>query len=222
MATEKLYEAWASRNPLWEIRYDENIVKNFCEYGKGATSLRDARGKIFGAGYEIIIVAFFIGLYYDQRRPLNPDRSKLKELGQRIQFWGNIDSVKGRKPYPKLREYIFAALVAKTDIDLIAVEKGEITLRKAVDMLMDTMEEYINWGLHFMEDKLIDNPNYFYTETAFLEVFLNFDVPTAEAEDEPESLDEEPESLDEEREAPSPTKKRPRIGQKVEPRKKDE
>ena len=55
MATEKLYEAWASRNPLWEIRYDENIVKNFCEYGKGATSLRDARGKIFGAGYEIII-----------------------------------------------------------------------------------------------------------------------------------------------------------------------
>lgn len=219
MATEKLYEAWASRNPLWEIRYDENIVKNFCEYGKGATSLRDARGKIFGAGYEIIIVAFFIGLYYDQRRPLNPDRSKLKELGQRIQFWGNIDSVKGRKPYPKLREYIFAALVAKTDIDLIAVEKGEITLRKAVDMLMDTMEEYINWGLHFMEDKLIDNPNYFYTETAFLEVFLNFDVPTAEAEDEPESLDEEPDPFDEEREAPNPTKRRPRIGQKIEPRK---
>ena len=222
MATEKLNEAWASRNPLWEIRYDENIVKNFCEYGKGATSLRDARGKIFGAGYEIIIVAFFIGLYYDQRRPLNPDRSKLKELGQRIQFWGNIDSVKGRKPYPKLREYIFAALVAKTDIDLIAVEKGEITLRKAVDMLMDTMEEYINWGLHFMEDKLIDNPNYFYTETAFLEVFLNFDVPTAEAEDEPESIDEEPAPLDEEREAPNPTKRRPRIGQKIEPRKKDE
>lgn len=222
MATEKLYEAWASRNPLWEIRYDENIVKNFCEYGKGATSLRDARGKIFGAGYEIIIVAFFIGLYYDQRRSLNPDRNKLKELGQRIQFWGNIDSVKGRKPYPKLREYIFAALVAKTDIDFIAVEKGEITLRKAVDMLMDTMEEYINWGLHFMEDKLIDNPNYFYTETAFLEVFLNFDVPTAEADEEPESLDEEPESLDEEREAPSPTKKRPRIGQKVEPRTKEE
>ena len=37
-----------------------------------------------------------------------------------------------------------------------------------------------------------------------------------------ESLDDEPESLDEEREAPSPTKKRPRIGQKIEPRKKEE
>jgi len=219
MATEKLYDAWAKRNPHWEIRYEDNVVKNFCEYSKGATSLRDARGKIFGAGYEIIIVAFFIGLYYDQRRPLNPDSSKLKGLGQPIQFWGNIDSVKGRKPYPKLREYIFAALVAKTDIDLIAVEKGEITLRNAVDMLMDTMEEYINWGLHFMEDKLIDNPNYFYTETAFLEVFLNFDAPIVDSDDFPDSLDEEPEPLDEEREAPNPTKRRPRIGQKIEPRK---
>ena len=61
MATEKLYDAWAKRNPQWEIRYAENIVKTFCEYGKGATSLRDARGKIFGAGYEIMIIAFFIG-----------------------------------------------------------------------------------------------------------------------------------------------------------------
>ena len=163
MATEKLYDAWAKRNPQWEIRYEENIVKTFCEYGKGATSLRDARGKIFGAGYEIMIIAFFIGLYFDERRPLNPDKSKLKSLGQAIQFWGNIDSVKGRRPYPKIREYIFAALIAKTDIDLIALEKGDITLRQAVDRLMDTMEEYINWGLHFMEDKLIDNPNYFYT-----------------------------------------------------------
>lgn len=219
MATEKLYDAWAKRNPQWDIRYEEKIVKNFCEYGKGATSLRDARGKIFGAGYEIIIVAFFIGLYFDGRRKLNPDRSKLKGLGQAIQFWGNIDSVKGRKPYPKLREYIFAALVAKTDIDLIAVEKGEITLRKAVDMLMDTMEEYINWGLNFMEDKLIDNPNYFYTETAFLEVFLNFDAPIVDSDDTPDSLEEEPESLDEEREVPNPIKRRPRIGQKIEPRK---
>ena len=31
-----------------------------------------------------------------------------------------------------------------------------MTSRKAVDMLMQTMEEYANWGFHFMEDKLID------------------------------------------------------------------
>jgi hypothetical protein len=38
---------------------------------------------------------------------------------------------------------------------------------------------------------MIDDPNYFYRETAFLEVFLAFDASAGEDED-----DEEPESLD--------------------------
>ena len=86
---------------------------------------------------------------------------------------------------------LFTALIARTDIDFIALEKGEMTSRKAVDMLMQTMEEYANWGFHFMEDKLTDNPNFFYRETAFLEVFLAFDASVAESTDEdaPESLD---------------------------------
>lgn len=191
MTTEKLYESWAKRNPQWEKRYEDKIFKTFCDYGKGATSMRDDRGKIFGAGYEIYIVAFFVGLYYNQKRPLITDSSKLKSLGQPIQFWGNIDTVKGRKPYPKIREYIFTALVAKSDIDFISLDKGEITERKAVDILIQTMEEYANWGFHFMEDKLIDDPNHFFRETAFLEVFLAFDASVGEStdEDEPESLD---------------------------------
>ncbi|MEE3483294.1 MAG: hypothetical protein VZQ98_03090 [Bacteroidales bacterium] len=42
-----------------------------------------------------------------------------------------------------------------------------------------------------MEDKLIDDPNYFFRETAFLEIFLAFDAtPVASGEDdEPEGLD---------------------------------
>lgn len=58
-------------------------------------------------------------------------------------------------------------------------------------MLIQTMEEYANWGFHFMEDKLIDAPNYFFRETAFLEVFLAFDASVGEniVEDEPEPLD---------------------------------
>lgn len=102
-----------------------------------------------------------------------------------------MDSLKGRKAYPKLREYIFTALVARTDIDFIALDKGEMTSRKAVDMLMQTMEEYANWGFHFMEDKLTDDPNYFYRETAFLEVFLVFDASVSNGldEGEPKLLD---------------------------------
>lgn len=190
MAAEKLYDLWAKRNPQWETRFEDNIIKQFCDYGRGATAMRDDRGKIFGAGYEIFIVAFFIGLYYDQKRTLISDSLKCKSFGQPIQFWGNIDSVKGRKAYPKLREYIFVSLIAKTDIDFIALEKDDITARKAVDLLIRTMEEYANWGFHFIADKMIDNPNFFYSETAFLEIFLSFDTTEVNQEvTEIESLD---------------------------------
>lgn len=190
MATEKLYDIWSKRDPSWEKRYEDSVIKNFSDYGKGVTRLGDAKGKLFGAGYEIFIIAFFIGLYYNQRRKLIDDSTKIKSFGQRIQYWGNIDSVKGRKAYPKLREFIFTALVAKTDFDFIALDKNLVTARKAVDALVQTMEEYANWGFHFMEDKLIDNPNYFYKETAFLEIFLTFDANSSTLEDdEPESLD---------------------------------
>lgn len=190
MATEKIYDLWANRNPQWEKRYEDNIIKKYTDYGHGATSLREDRGKVFGAGYEIFIVAFFIGLYFNQKRPLIEDTQKRKIFGHPILNWGN-DQRGGRRPYAKLREYIFTALVARTDIDFIALEKGEITPRKAVDMLMQTMEEYANFGFHFMEDKLMDNPNYFFRETAFLEIFLAFDSSVTENtdEDEPESLD---------------------------------
>ena len=55
-------------------------------------------------------------------------------------------------------------------------------------MLIQSMEEYANWGFHFMEDKLTDDPNYFFRETAFLEVFLAFDagIDNNEGEEEPE------------------------------------
>ena len=95
MATEKIYDLWASRNPQWEKRYEDSIIKNFCDYGRGATSLREDRGKVFGGGYEIFIVAFFMGLYFNQKRPLIEDTQKRKTFGQPIQYWGNLDSVKG-------------------------------------------------------------------------------------------------------------------------------
>ena len=190
MATEKLYDKWAARNPQWETKY-EDLIKTYCDYGKGETSLREARGKLFGAGYELYIVAFFIGLYANQRRPLIEDTTKRKEFGWAIENWGNIEKRLGRTPYPKIRDYMFAALIARSDIDFIALDKGDLSLRKAVDILIQTMEEYANWGFHFMEDKLTDDPNYFFHETAFLEVFLAFDATSEESIDK-----EEPESLD--------------------------
>ncbi len=148
----------------------------------GSSELTSARGKALGAGYELFIYAFFIGLYSDEKRVLDGDT---KTFGQPIQYWGNLDSKRFRKAYPRLREYIFTALIAKTnDLDLIALEKGEISVSQAVDLLKDTMEQYANFGFHTIEEKLKDDPNYFYKSTGFLDLILNLVTSVNSTKDE--------------------------------------
>lgn len=171
---ESLYDAWSRRNPEWETRYQESIMDVFTDYGRGSTQYQSARGKYFGAGYEAYIIAFFIGLYNNQTKPLVIDKDKLKTCGQAIQYWGNQENRFGRISYGEIRSYIFAALVAKTDIDLIALDKGETTIRKVVDLLIEKMEQYANFGFSYMQEKMEVDPNYFFKETAFLHEFLTF------------------------------------------------
>lgn len=171
MAKETLYDIWAKRNPNFETHFEQKLIREFTEYGGGSVESMSSKGKIYGAGYELYIYAFFLGLYANRKKELS---GQTKSLGQPIQFWGNLDSKKFRKAYPRLREYMFVALVAKTDnLDLIALEKGEITERKAVDFLIDTMEQYANFGFYLIEEKLKDNPNYFFKNTGFLDMFLD-------------------------------------------------
>lgn len=171
MLTENLFDNWSKRNPKFEIQFEEKLLRIYTDYGIGASDVMSSKGKILGAGYELYILAFFIGLYSNNRKVLNGDT---KVFGQPIQYWGNLEAKKNRKAYPKLREYIFAALIAKTDeLDLLSLEKGLITERKAIDYLIDTMEQYANYGFYKIEDKLKDNPNYLYKNTGFLDLILD-------------------------------------------------
>lgn len=171
---ESLFDTWSRRDPEWETRYQASIMDVFCDYGKGRNSLQSARSKPFGAGYEIYIIAFFIGLYFDQTKPLVEDRAKRKKFGWPIQKWGNIEFRLGRCSYEKLQKFIFAALVARTNVDLIALDKGELTLRKIADQLIEKMEQYANFGFSYMAEKMEEDPNCFFKETAFLRLFLSF------------------------------------------------
>ena len=185
MAAENLFDVWARRNPKWEAKFEESLLRVFTDYGVGASELTTAKGKALGAGYELFIYAFFIGLYADKKKELV---GETKKFGQPPQYWGNLDSKKFRKAYPRLREYIFTALVAKTNgLDLIALEKGEISDSQAVDMLKDTMEQYANYGFYYMEEKLKNNPNYFFKTSGFLNVILKLVQPS--------KIDEEIEEL---------------------------
>jgi hypothetical protein len=175
MAADNLFDVWARRNPKWESHFEENLLRVYTDYGIGSSELTSSKGKTLGAGYELYIYAFFIGIYENKKRELV---GETKVFGQPIQFWGNLDSKKFRKAYPRLREYIFIALLAKTEgLNLISLEKGEISESQAVDMLKDTMEQYANYGLHYIEEKLKDNPNYLYKTTGFLDIILDLVQP---------------------------------------------
>ena len=64
---------------------------------------------------------------------------------------------------------------------------------------MQTMEEYINWGLDYISEKMEDNPNYFFKETAFLRQFIDLlpmETMAQKVDLEAEGDDDAPESLD--------------------------
>lgn len=189
---DSLYDLWAKRSPKWETSYQDSVISVFADYGKGTNSITEIKGKTYGAGYEVYILAFFIGLYSDQCKPLVDDTSKIKDFGWAISNWGTQESRLGRFSYTLLREYMFAALIARTDVDLIALDKGEIKPARIVDQLIDKMEQYANFGFDFIKEKLEDDPNYFFKDTAFLRVFLSF-LP----DNYPDSSDEDEDELEE-------------------------
>ena len=189
---DDIFDVWARKTPSYEKHFENEVIKPIADVGIGTNSTSDAKGKILGTIYEVLIMAFFIGLYSNRKKPLG-EFADIKDCGHPIQYWGNVDPKKGRKAYPKLREYIFIALVARTpEIDWIALDKGQRTVSETVNMLMITMEEYINYGLTVLSEKLKEDEGYFYNKNSFLDIFKELTRPKQEMEedeDAPESLD---------------------------------
>ena len=188
---EKLIDIWGRRNPRFEKKYEQSVLRAISDYGIGASENTGAKGKVLGAGYEPYIMAFFMGLYANKKLPLSESSEDLKVLGQPIDKWGNLDSKKFRHAYSGLRSYIFIALVAKTDIDWIALDKGDIKVSTVVTSLIETMEEYANYGFSLMEEKLRSDPGYFFSHRSFLDIFLqltNKQAKTFTEDEKPEEL----------------------------------
>lgn len=195
---ESLFDAWSRKNPEWEKKYAELLMEPFTDYGRGTSQYTVSRGKIFGAGYEMFIIGFFIGLYFDKTRKLSDDKSKRKDFGHPIMFWGSQEGKLklGRTSYKKIQEYMFAALVAKTDIDFISLEKGEISVNDAANSLKNKMEEYANYGFHYLEEMLEDDPNSLFKDSAFLKIFTSFICKDDEEKDDVENFEEDIESFE--------------------------
>ena len=55
---EKLIDIWGRRNPRFEKKYEQSVLRIISDYGIGASENTGAKGKVLGAGYEPYIMAF--------------------------------------------------------------------------------------------------------------------------------------------------------------------
>ena len=66
----------------------------------------------------------------------------------------------------------------------------------AANSLKHKMEEYANYGFHYLEDMLEDDPNSLFKDSAFLKIFTSFISENNNNEDEIEKFDEDIESFE--------------------------
>lgn len=167
---KNLFDKWKTKIPKYsEVHRDlfTSLSQKFGAEGEKKINL----GKHFSTNYELYIYAFFLGLYNTEFDPI-PIGEKRIDFSHHIQHWGSKTTILTRKDFTNLQENIFIALVAKTDLDLVALEKGELEEDEAVKLLITTMESYTNGGLILIKEKLEENPNYFLQSTSFLDMIL--------------------------------------------------
>lgn len=168
---KNLFEKWKEKIPKYDIDFREPLFDKLTRNGGGSEQSKEDRGKPFANNYELYIYTFFLGLYNNEFSPI-PESSKKVDFSHAIQFWGSKSNRLARKDFTNLQENMFITLLAKTDIDLVALEKGELDEDDAVKALIKTMESYTNGGLILIKEKLEENPNYFLQPTSFLNMIL--------------------------------------------------
>ncbi len=168
---DSLFDKWKTRIPKYSIEFKDNLFKSLSEKYGAEGDKKISLGKHFSTNYELYTYAFFLGLYNKEFTPI-PENVKKVDFSHHIQFWGSKTTISVRKDFTILQKYMFTALIAKTDLDFIAVDKGEITEDQAVKELITVMESYTNGGLTLIKEKLEDNPTYFLNPTSFLDMIV--------------------------------------------------
>jgi len=169
-----LFEKWKTKIPKYSVVHKDlfaSLSQKFGAEGEKKINL----GKHFSTNYELYTYAFFLGLYNNEYSPI-PDKEKKTDFSHHIQHWGSKTTITTRKDFTNLQENIFIAIIAKTDIDLVELEKGELDEDQAIKLIIKTMESYTNGGLILIKEKLEENPNYFLQPTSFLNLILERNV----------------------------------------------
>jgi hypothetical protein len=168
---ENLFDKWKTKIPKYAEEFREPLFDSLTKKFGGSEKSKVDLGKHFSTNYELYMYAFFLGLYNNEFVPI-PEKTRKVDFSYAIHLWGSKANRIDRKDFTNLQEFIFTSLIAKTDVDLIALEKGDITEEEIVKQLIQTMESYTNGGLTLIKEKVEENSNYFLQPTSFLNMIL--------------------------------------------------
>lgn len=169
---ENLFDKWKVKIPKYSEEFREPLFDSLTKKFGGSEKSKVDLGKHFSNNYELYMYAFFLGLYNNEFVPI-PDNAKKVDFSHAIQFWGSKGNRLDRKDFSSLQEFIFTSLIAKTEVDLIALEKGDVSEDEIVKELLQTMESYTNGGLTLIREKIEENSNFFLQPTSFLNMILD-------------------------------------------------
>ncbi len=127
--------------------------------GQQTEEERWVQGKHFSAIYEMYMYAALLGLKKDYRLPI--PRGTEKQKFEIIENWKHQDVV----------HYIIMGLIAKSDLDLNALEDmEEEEVEKEITKLRSLLEEYANGGFDLIRARKEEEPAYFLNENCFLDL----------------------------------------------------
>jgi len=167
---DNLFDNWKIKIPKYSLKFKDLFDSLSQKYGAEGEK-KISLGKHFSTNYELFMYAFFLGLYQNESIPFEKNEKKT-DFSHHIQYWGNKSKIE-RKDFSNMQEYMFSALIANTDIDIIALDKGDIKVDEVVKQLITTMESFTNGGLTIISEKMEENSNYFLQPTSFLNMILD-------------------------------------------------
>jgi hypothetical protein len=146
------------RAPVYDMVHRQTIIERFSLVGGRDEELKQDTGRTFSNVYELYMYAAMLGLKNNYRIPL--EGAKTREFNK-IKFWQPNELVR----------FIFMALVARSDIDLNALEElGEVEVEREITKLKNLLEEYANGGFDLIQSKAQEFPCFFDNDYCFLEL----------------------------------------------------
>ena len=147
-----LLKEFKKRVPNYSERYKKTLFEAISNTGGGSAETKSYLGKHFENNYELYSYAFWIGITNDRRIEFSPGDKKVN-FSHSIENWGRKANSK-RQNFDWIQNSIFILCFNRSNLDLLALDKGEITIKSAVDELVRILEEYTYGGLELLTSEL--------------------------------------------------------------------